>query len=66
MTSSMTPREWLDAATGGVFDANRLERYADAHVYIAHRLLRLWDAPVEGIAPADVFSAEWTERDEER
>ncbi len=66
MTPSMSVREWLDAATAGAIDGERLEKYADAHLYIGHRLLRLWDVPVETIAPADVFSAEWIEEIEGR
>jgi hypothetical protein len=64
MTDEMSPRDWLDAATGGTIDEERLLKYRDAHAYIAHRLLRLWDAPVESIAPADVFSAQWPVEEE--
>jgi hypothetical protein len=64
MTEKLSAREWLDAATGGTIDQERLVKYADAHVYIARRLLRLWDAPVESAAPADVFTAEWPVEEE--
>jgi hypothetical protein len=61
---SMTPREWLEAATGGTFNEHRLELYADAHVYIAQRILRLWDAPLDGVPPADVYCAQWPAEDD--
>jgi hypothetical protein len=62
--TEMSAREWLDAATGGTIDEARLVKYGDAHVYIARRLLRLWDAPVENVAPADVFTAQWPAAEE--
>lgn len=59
-------REWLDAATAGMLGSERLDAYADAHLYIGQRLLRLWDVPIEAFAPTDVFSAEWAEEDEKQ
>ena len=59
MKSPTTVHEWLVEATAGAIDDERLDKYADAHLYIGHRLLRLWDVPVDAMAPADVFSAEW-------
>lgn len=61
MIDGPSQRQWLEAATGGTLDPERLLKFADAHIYIANRLLRLWDAPVDDVAPTDVFSAEWTE-----
>jgi hypothetical protein len=65
MTTSMSAHDWLDAATGGTINDDRLLKYGDAHIYIAQRLLRLWDVPIDGIAPADVFSSEWTADEEQ-
>ena len=59
MNAPATVREWLAEAAAGAMDDELVERHADAHLYIGHRLLRLLDAPVETLAPVDVFSAEW-------
>lgn len=60
MTPIVTVLDWLKVATAGAIDSERRDKYSDAHLYIGRRLLRLWDAPVETIAPADIFSAEWS------
>lgn len=61
--NARSEREWLAAATGGTLNAGRLLKYADAHLYIAERLMRLWEVPVEHIGPTDIFSAEWAEEE---
>jgi hypothetical protein len=63
-SNQATVREWLDAATAGSLANARVEKYADAHLYIGQRLLRLWDVPIESVAPADVFSAEWIDEED--
>jgi len=61
--SARSEREWLEAATGGTLNGGRLLKYADAHLYIADRLMRLWDVPIERIGPTDIFSAEWADEE---
>lgn len=55
----MRREELLRAASGGALDLEQVVEKALAQTYLFERLALLWQLNIEGVPPAEVFSAAW-------